>query len=119
MNFKGVLRLRLQAKLVTAILGAILLLQPQPARGINGYFWLDRFEKYEKNPILSPRGNGFESKAVFNPGVILDDGIFYMFYRAQDANGQSTIGLAQSKDGINFTRHPEPVISPQYDYELP
>ncbi len=77
------------------------------------------FVKYENNPILRPQGTGFESKAVFNPGVILVDDTFYMFYRAQNESGQSTIGLAVSEDGINFTRYPEPVISPEYDYELP
>ena len=45
--------------------------------------WVGRFEKYQGNPILSPRGTGFEAMAVFNPAIILNNGKFYMFYRAE------------------------------------
>jgi predicted GH43/DUF377 family glycosyl hydrolase len=87
--------------------------------------WIEGFEKYEGNPILFPQGTGFEAKATFNPAVILVDGIFYMFYRAEDWtgkgkwNGQSTIGLAWSEDGMSFWRKSEPIIIPEYAYELP
>ena len=40
-----------------------------------------------------------------------------MLYRAQDANGTSRIGYAESTDDIHFTRRPEPVLSPEADYE--
>ena len=40
-----------------------------------------------------------------------------MLYRAQDKNGTSRLGYAESADGIHFTRRPEPVLSPQTDYE--
>jgi len=79
-------------------------------------------KKSAANPILTPQpaatGN-FESNGAFNPAVILKDGVFYMFYRAQDKNATSTIGLAVSKDGIHFTKRPEPVIVPDQDYEKP
>jgi len=76
------------------------------------------FTKYASNPILTPQGDGFESWAVFNPAVIAKDGIFYMLYRAEGRKGVSRIGLAQSADGINFTRRPEPVLSPTEPYEI-
>jgi len=76
------------------------------------------FTKYAGNPILTPQGDGFESWAVFNPAVILKDHTFCMLYRAQDHNGTSRIGLAKSVDGINFTRRPEPVLSPTEPYEI-
>lgn len=75
------------------------------------------FEDYEGNPILEPT-SGFEAKAVYNPAVIIVDDMFYMLYRAEagdDCSGR--IGLAWSEDGIHFTRHPDPVIVPEYDYE--
>jgi len=75
------------------------------------------FIKYAGNPILSPQGDGFESWAVFNPTVITENGVFYMLYRAEDRKGVSRIGLAESADGINFTRRPEPVLSPTEKYE--
>ncbi len=76
------------------------------------------FAKYEDNPIMEPQGDGFEAMAVFNPTVIVEDGIFYMLYRAEDRKGVSRIGLAESEDGINFVRRPEPVLSPTERYEI-
>jgi len=40
-----------------------------------------------------------------------------MLYRAQDKNGTSRLGYADSVDGIHFTRRSEPVLSPEKDYE--
>lgn len=75
------------------------------------------FVKHEENPVLAPQETDFESAAVFNPAVVYKDGKFYMLYRAEDQEGVSTMGLAESADGVHFTRHPEPVIQPEYDYE--
>ena len=69
------------------------------------------------NPILAPKGDGFESAGVFNPAVVKKDGEFVMLYRAQDKGGTSRLGYAHSKDGINFIRRPEPVLVPETDYE--
>ncbi len=77
-------------------------------------------------PILSPRGTTWESAGTFNPAVIFvpsknpEDsagGTFVMLYRAQDASGTSRLGYAESNDGTHFTRSPEPVLSPENDYE--
>jgi beta-1,2-mannosidase len=40
-----------------------------------------------------------------------------MLYRAQDRNGTSRLGYATSSDGIRFIRRPEPVLSPEAEYE--
>ncbi|MFC1746798.1 hypothetical protein ACFLZR_00500, partial [Candidatus Neomarinimicrobiota bacterium] len=82
-------------------------------------FPFEEFIKYDHNPILSPRGNGFESDGVFNPAAIVVNDTIYLFYRAQDENGRSSIGLAKSVDGINFERNPEPLIVAEEDYEIP
>ncbi len=76
------------------------------------------FEDYKGNPILEPTGKGFEAERVYNPAVIVMDDAFWMFYRAE-AGDRCTgrIGLAKSQDGIHFTRHPEPIIVPEHDYE--
>ncbi len=114
---------KLLSKIVTAFIGIItgifILFQLQCVQLQKGPFPFKRFEKYENNPILSPRGDGFESKGVYNPSVIMANDTIYMFYRSQEEHGQSTIGLAKSVDGINFERNSEPVIVPEYDYELP
>jgi predicted GH43/DUF377 family glycosyl hydrolase len=69
------------------------------------------------DPILSPRGSSWESAGVFNPAVIFQNGKFIMLYRAQDKNGTSRLGYAESGDGVHFTRRSEPVLSPETAYE--
>jgi predicted GH43/DUF377 family glycosyl hydrolase len=44
-------------------------------------------------------------------------GKFVMLYRAQDLNGTSRLGYAESADGIHFHRRPDPVFSPEAEYE--
>jgi predicted GH43/DUF377 family glycosyl hydrolase len=68
-------------------------------------------------PILAPQDSGWESAGTFNPAVVEYNGKFVMLYRAQDAAGTSRLGYAESTDGIRFTRRPEPVLSPEADYE--
>src|SRR4051812_41630100 len=72
---------------------------------------------HDDEPILSPQGDGFESAGVFNPSVVKEGGKFVMLYRAQDRNGTSRLGYAESTDGVHFTRRPEPVLGPETDYE--
>lgn len=40
-----------------------------------------------------------------------------MLYRAQDKQGTSRLGYAESSDGIHFTRKEDPVLSPSEPYE--
>ncbi len=68
-------------------------------------------------PILSPQGTTWESAGTFNPATVIHSGKIVMLYRAQDASGTSRLGYAESKDGIHFTRRPDPVLSPETDYE--
>jgi predicted GH43/DUF377 family glycosyl hydrolase len=75
------------------------------------------WRRVSDSPILSPRGEGWESAGTFNPSVILRDGKVVMLYRAQDKGGTSRLGYAESADGIHFTRRGEPVVSPDKDYE--
>lgn len=68
-------------------------------------------------PVLSPRGKGWESAGTFNPAVIRHADKIVMLYRAQDQQGTSRLGYAESTDGIHFIRRDEPVLSPAEDYE--
>ena len=76
-----------------------------------------KLNKSDKNPILSAQGDGWEGLCVLNPAVIYDEvsGEFKMLYRAagNDVKHHIYLGLAMSKDGINFERvSAEPVLSP-------
>jgi beta-1,2-mannosidase len=68
-------------------------------------------------PVLSPEGDGWESAGTFNPAVVMHDGKYVMLYRAQDKQGTSRLGYAESADGVHFTRRPQPVLGPETDYE--
>jgi beta-1,2-mannosidase len=78
---------------------------------------LAAWKRITKDPILSPQGGTWESAGVFNPAVVKRGHEFAMLYRSQDANGTSRLGYATSTDGVHFTRRPEPVFSPEADYE--
>ena len=75
------------------------------------------WHRVSETPVISPRGDGWESAGTFNPAVILRNGKIIMLYRAQDKGGTSRLGYAESMDGIHFTRRSEPVLSPEKDYE--
>ena len=75
------------------------------------------WKRVSESPILSPRGDGWESAGVFNPAVVKRKGEFVMLYRAQDTKGTSRLGYATSKDGVQFTARPQPVLSPEAPYE--
>ncbi len=83
------------------------------------------FVKYHNNPVITPQGDSWEAKDVFNPAAWSDGETIYMLYRAEDStgvgiwNGTSRIGLGTSSDGFNFDRRPEPVYEPVDDWELP
>jgi predicted GH43/DUF377 family glycosyl hydrolase len=69
------------------------------------------FNKYPKNPILSPNpANNFESAYLYNPTAVVLNETIFLLYRAQNATKTSSIGLAWSTDGYNFTRLNRPII---------
>jgi predicted GH43/DUF377 family glycosyl hydrolase len=68
-------------------------------------------------PVISPRGKGWESAGTFNPAVIRHGDLVVMLYRAQDDQGTSRLGYAESSDGLHFTRRQDPVLSPEAEYE--
>jgi predicted GH43/DUF377 family glycosyl hydrolase len=75
------------------------------------------WHRVSNDPIISPQGDGWESAGTFNPAVIRHRGKFVMLYRAQDKNGTSRLGYAESTDGLHFTRRSQPALSPEADYE--
>lgn len=99
------------AKASVKLAGLLRALDPErPAR---------TFTRSAHNPILSPQGEGFESREVMNAAAIDLDGSVYLLYRAMDVANTSTIGLAISKDGITIDeRLPEPIYSPRADFEM-
>ena len=109
----------MKSKIITLALLLTTIVFPQEQWGFYG------FEKYENNPILLPGDYSWECKDVFNPAAVVRNDSVFLFYRAEDStgvgkwNGTSSIGLAVSTNGIDFTKYPDPVLYPTEDYEKP
>jgi predicted GH43/DUF377 family glycosyl hydrolase/lysophospholipase L1-like esterase len=88
------------------------------------------------NPVISPNPTStftdpvakkpvqWEALHTFNPAAIVREGKICVLYRAEDNSGKmqigmhtSRLGLAESDDGIHFTRQPAPVFFPSKDNE--
>src|SRR5512139_706169 len=85
-----------------------------------------RLERHPANPVLRPDpAHHWEAGSVLNGSVVqTDDGLIRMLYRATndiriETTGAyvSSIGYAESKDGVVFERRPEPLIVPDQPYE--
>ncbi|NND09778.1 MAG: family 43 glycosylhydrolase [Flavobacteriaceae bacterium] len=95
----------------------------------NSSTWtIEGFVKVDSlNPILTPSAGlsftdpitkkkvNWEERNVLNPSAIVKDDKVYLFYRAQDLNGTSRIGMAISEDGLNFVKSEAPVFYPDLD----
>ena len=129
----------LARKRVRSAVGMLLLLLSASAK-VSGQdaqpsWMLGPFEKPKGvNPILVPNTTAtfvprpgeqpvrWEETATFNPAAVVRNGSVYVLYRAEDATGEqkigyhtSRIGLAESADGLRFTRRPSPVLYAQND----
>ncbi len=76
------------------------------------------FQRYGGNPLIQPRGTGWESRNTYNPGVLFDEGRFRMLYRAQATGAwTSRVGYADSPDGVTFLRDTQPLIDVTESFE--
>lgn len=79
------------------------------------------------NPILKPTTDlifhcplqNIETKwaerNVLNPAAVVRNDTVFLFFRAQDMNGTSRIGMAVSADGLHFTNSAAPAFYPDKD----
>jgi beta-1,2-mannosidase len=91
----------------------------------------------EGEPVITPNPHAvfddpiretpvhWEALHTFNPAAIVRDGKIEVLYRAEDDTGAmgigmhtSRLGLAESADGIHFTRNSEPVFYPAKDAQM-
>lgn len=91
------------------------------------------FERLSQEPVIRPSDAKFtdpvtgqqvswEKLHTFNPAATVHDGKVCVLYRAEDDSGAmeigghvSRIGLAESRDGVHFSRLPAPVFYPAKD----
>lgn len=73
-------------------------------------------ERVSGQPLLKP-DLPWASKGLFNPAAIRVDGKTVVLFRATDERNTSRIGYAESSDGVRFIESPQPVFSPETEYE--
>jgi predicted GH43/DUF377 family glycosyl hydrolase len=135
MNAKVVRTLSLACLAVGALAGqAHAQAQTEPAQPAWELGPFTRPAGADVNPVIRPdatatfdcpmRGKpvAWEASHTFNPAATVYGGKVCVLYRAEDASGTarigshtSRLGLAQSGDGIHFTRQPTPVFYPADD----
>lgn len=128
------LNLRRLPSLAGLLLAGAALLAPA-ARAEVPAWGLGPFAKADAvNPIVTPDKAAvfdcpmrkapvrWEALHTFNPAAALKDGTVYVLYRAEDDTGEmkigghtSRLGMAESRDGLHFTRRPTPVFFPAED----
>jgi len=68
--------------------------------------------------VLRPTKAKFESRAVFNPGILQEEDKIHMIYRAVDEKYISSLGYASLNGPFNIIeRWKEPFMAPRYSYE--
>jgi len=76
-------------------------------------------ERFQGNPILRPdEKHQWETKAVFNPAAIFEDGKVHILYRAIGETDVSVLGYASSFDGLHINeRLDKPVYVSREPFE--
>jgi len=69
--------------------------------------------KYSGNPVMT-RTEDWEYRAICEPSVLVEDGIFKMWYMGcyRDYGIAASLGYATSKDGLTWQKHPgNPILA--------
>jgi predicted GH43/DUF377 family glycosyl hydrolase len=85
------------------------------ARSRDGMDW----EKYRGNPILELGDAGrFDETGLGEPAVWAEQGWYWMLYTARDRDEYRRLGLARSRDGVNWSRVTEqPVLAGAHPWD--
>src|SRR5262249_26138154 len=62
--------------------------------------------------VLKPSATweGGENGEVSPHSILLEDGVFKLWYHSYDGQGKRRIGYATSTDGVNWVKNPDPVL---------
>jgi predicted GH43/DUF377 family glycosyl hydrolase len=94
-------------------------LRPKADTSIMGTDSNNKLVRFDGNPILSPIIEWeWQSRAVFNPAAIYEDGKVHLIYRAQSRDGMSVFGYAVSNDGLHIDENLDyPIYVPREPFE--
>jgi beta-1,4-mannooligosaccharide/beta-1,4-mannosyl-N-acetylglucosamine phosphorylase len=69
-------------------------------------------KRYKNNPIITPADIPYPCKYVYNPAACRQGDDYILLLRVDQPGGTQCLGIARSKDGINFKVDPDPVMRP-------
>ncbi|MBI5682792.1 MAG: hypothetical protein HZC45_06475 [Deltaproteobacteria bacterium] len=77
----------------------------------------NKWIRHKENPVLDvAEGSGWDGESVFRGSIMREENLYKMWYSG--FNGRRTrIGMASSKDGINWQKALLPVFSPGADWD--
>ena len=74
---------------------------------------MNEIKKYKKNPILTKDDVPFKVNSIFNPGAVKYKDKYLLLCRVEMPNGRSSLVLAESDDGYDFTVANKPCLTPE------
>lgn len=79
---------------------------------------VSNWKKSERNPVISPKGNGWMSTSVNSPSIMKIDDQFHAFFSGRNSDGVKRIGHATSDDLVNWQLDVNnPVLEPTERWE--
>jgi len=84
------------------------------ATSTDGFHW----QKYEANPLEYTCEGLTWDTVIISLDIIKKDSVYWMWYVGVDKKSNTnSVGYAWSENGLQWTKHPEPVIKPGKDDE--
>ena len=74
---------------------------------------MNEIKKYKKNPIITKADVPFKVNSIFNPGAVKYEDKYLLLCRVEMPNGRSSLVLAESDDGYDFTVANKPCLTPE------
>jgi len=68
------------------------------------------WQPHPANPVLTAGGSTWDAAAVGQPSCLFDNGRYRMWYTGAATDLRGRILVAESPDGVTWTRHPTPVL---------
>ncbi|MEJ5263062.1 MAG: hypothetical protein WHT45_10305 [Ignavibacterium sp.] len=72
------------------------------------YTWSDN----PTNPVITGGNNYYDNYGIAQPVIMYDENKYKMWYYSDAGNARKYVLYAESSDGINWVKHPNPVLVP-------
>jgi len=107
----------------TAFVGGVL--GTAYAESQDGVVWEPLLDGRNRRLVLKPTPGTWDWRGIETVSVLKKEGRYYLWYLGypngvpEGQGRKDAIGLATSDDGVHWEKHPQPVLSPELDWEQP